>query len=547
MTRSILFTMIVTLGLGASTLRAQEKVLLGKTADGWATQLKTSGDAKLRRSAAFTLGKMGNRATGALPAMKSVYAKEQDVKVREAIVYAMAEISRDSLSIKADPDLESIFVGAIKDSDTYIRRSGAFGLGCLAAKSAVTREALDRALGDPEAIVRQRAAASLGQFGEAGLPSLKKALADSDSLVKRDAADALLQIENPDKVREVLKELLPICRDANSGVRGAALKVLVQIVDPTDKDALATLEESLKDIDIDNRFYAALALSNIGGDRTLAALPVLLEAAKNIEVKRRQLAVLAIRNLGPAAASALPDLVGVLRDDKDAATREYAALALGGIGKAAEAAVPALVEKIKDTSEVRKIRIECAMALSRIGPLPAAVNAIPALLEILGDPKQDTGLRDRIMFALRVHGDKLRTMNGTKDTFVAIMKEPLTAENRMLRYDCAYMLGRIWRADAPDLALDLLHDFLNDTSIKIYLGTTAGVGNVGEGGTGKVTVKDQAKGDGRVMAVEALRYMGAARYSPRLDIMKQLRVLAGDGNPDVELRKKALELVKGTQ
>ena len=66
--------MIVTFCFAASTLHAQEKLVLGKTADGWATQLKTSSDAKLRRSAAFTLGKMGGRATGALPALKGVYA-----------------------------------------------------------------------------------------------------------------------------------------------------------------------------------------------------------------------------------------------------------------------------------------------------------------------------------------------------------------------------------------------------------------------------------------------------------------------------------------
>src|SRR5947209_1734708 len=98
MIRSLL-PMIAIFCLGASPLCAQEKTLLGKTSDGWATQLKTGNDAKLRRNAAFALGKLGNRASGALPAMKAAYAKETDVKVREAIIYALAEICRDSLSI----------------------------------------------------------------------------------------------------------------------------------------------------------------------------------------------------------------------------------------------------------------------------------------------------------------------------------------------------------------------------------------------------------------------------------------------------------------
>src|SRR5437762_241559 len=88
-------------------LRAQ--VFLGKTLNDWSKQLTTSDDAKLRRSAAFALGKMGSRAVGALPAMKALYAGEKDAKVREAILFAMGEISRDNLSIKVDADLEGIF------------------------------------------------------------------------------------------------------------------------------------------------------------------------------------------------------------------------------------------------------------------------------------------------------------------------------------------------------------------------------------------------------------------------------------------------------
>jgi HEAT repeat protein len=543
MIRPLLLSAILVICLGP---KLQAQAFLGKTADGWAKQLSTSDDAKLRRSAAFALGKMGSRAVKALPAMKTRYASEKEVKVREALLFAMGEISRDNVSIKVDPDLEGIFVAAIGDGDVYVRRSAAFALGCLASKSDETRTALDKALADDEAIVRQNAAWSLGQFGEAALPSLKKALTDKDSLVKRDAAGSLLQVADSDKVREVMNELLPMCKDGNSEVRRAALNVLVRIVDRTDKSAIPILAEALKDSDIDNRRNAALALSNIGGNDSAVALPVLIDAIKNGDPELRRLAVLAITNIGPAAANAVPDLVAILRGDQDETTRAHAAVALGGIGKAAAAAVPVLVDKVKDTSEARSVRIACAMALQRIGPVDAAVKAVPALLGVLGDPQQDIGVRDRVMFALRVHTGNLRTMKGPKDTFVKIMSEPLTGQNKMLRYDCAYMLGMIWQREAPDQTLDRLTDFLKDDSIKIFIGTTTGIGSgTGEGGTpGKGDVKELAKGDGRVMAVDALKAMGANRYSARPEIMQQLRDLADNAKTDEPLRKKCRELLK---
>jgi HEAT repeat protein len=542
MLRPLLLTAILAVCL-APNLQAQ--VFLGKTLDGWSKQLTTSDDAKLRRSAAFALGKMGSRAVGALPAMKARYAGEKDAKVREAILFAMGEISRENLSIKVDPDLEGIFVAAVGDGDVYVRRSAAFALGCLASKSAATREALDKALADDEAIVRQNAAWSIGQFGAAALPSLKKALTDKDSLVKRDAAGSLLQIDNPDKVREVLDELLPMCKDSNSEVRRAALNVLFIIVDRADKAAIPTLAEVLKDNDIDNRRNAALILSNIGGSDTAIALPVLMEAIKNGDEKLRRLAVLAINNIGPAAAKVVPDLVGVLQGDRDEKTREHAAVALGGIGKAAAAAVPALVGKVKDTGEASEVRVQCAIAMQYIGPVDQAVKAIPALLDVLCDSRQDFELRNKLMYALRPHNINLRKAPGVKDAFVRVMNEPLTEANKMLRYDCAYMLGMIWQAQAPDQVLDRLKDFLDDDKIRIHLGRTTGVGGgTGEGSTpGKGDVKDLVKGDGRSMATDALKAMGVARYSARADIMQQLRALADNPKIDEPLRKKARELV----
>src|SRR5260370_26824850 len=132
MLRPLLTPLSITFSLGLSSLDAQEK-FLGKTADSWGAQLK-SNDAKLRRGAAFALGKMGSRAFSVLKVMKNAYANEKDVKVRETMIFALGEICRDSVSINMDKDLEKLFLGAITDNDAHLRRSAAFALGRLASK-----------------------------------------------------------------------------------------------------------------------------------------------------------------------------------------------------------------------------------------------------------------------------------------------------------------------------------------------------------------------------------------------------------------------------
>ena len=128
--------------------------------------------------------------------------------------------------------------------------------------------ALDNALLDKEPMVEQNAAWALGQIGDTGLPSLRNALRDGDTFVKRDAASALLQMKDADKVHDLLKDILPLCRDTNSEVRRAALNVLVRIVDTGDQEAIPPLKWALDDRDIENKRNAALALSNIGGEET---------------------------------------------------------------------------------------------------------------------------------------------------------------------------------------------------------------------------------------------------------------------------------------
>lgn len=549
MARQFLLTLGVILCFTGRALHAQDKsAFLGKTGDAWAAQLK-SADAGKRRQAAFALGKMSTRAVAALKDMKAALKTEKDTRVRETLLYALGEICRDTTATSEDAELEKLFVAALReDADAQVRRSAVFALGCLGTKSDTTRKALALALNDSEAIVRQNAAWALGQLGEAALPLLQKALRDADSLVKRDAANSLLQLKDADEVHKLLKDLLPLCKDDNSEVRRAALNVLVRIVDPKDKEAIPVLKAALGDRDLENKRNAALALSNIGGDDTVAALPILLEAIRNGDEELRRQAVVAIRNIGPAAAGAINELMSILRDHKDPETRRNAALAIGGLGKSGEPAIPLLLAKIQDPQEDRMTRVESAMALYRIGNVPAAVKVMPELLAFMTDRGQDSDVRLRASWAMRVHVRNLRSITSALSAYKKLIAEPLTAENKMLRYDAAYMLAIIWQQDCPEDAIDVLGAFLHDDKYKIYRKTSSGVGGTStETVGGTTTVKEVLDGDGRMMALEALELLGPRRYARRAEIMAQLRVLANSKGLYEPLQKKAAELVKAAQ
>jgi HEAT repeat protein len=541
------FLLLTAILLLAPNVSAQgDGKFLNRSAEEWARILKTHADPAQRRNAAFALGKMGNRASQVLPELVKCMPSEIDAKAREAIVVALGEVARESLSANAD-EIEKLLCTTVQnDANPLVRRSAACSLGMLTRKTAATKAALDAALGDDKAEVRQNAAWALGQLGEMGLPGLKRALADADPLVKRDSAGALMHIRDPDKVRTLLDDLLPLCRDANSEVRRAALNVLVQIVEDKDKAAIEPLKAAMQDTDLENKRNAALALSNIGGDDTRDAVPVLLDAIKNGgDVELRRLATLAIRNIGPSASSAVPELVNLLRFDKDAELRGFAAMALGGVGKEAEPAVPFLVEMLVNPSERRDTRIESALAIGRIGPCPASREAVPSLTKVLQDSAQDSKVRERVIWAMRAHNVALREINGVKEAFTKVLGERVNGENRMLRYDCAYMLGMLWQVDAPDAALDVLMEFLKDDTIQLYSGTTSSVGGAGnESVGGQASAKESGKGDGRTMATDALKMIGA-RALARNDIVNQLQFLAKDAKTNDVLRKKCQELLRG--
>ena len=522
--------------------RISAQGFLGKNAAAWLQDLESPREAD-RRSAAYALGKLGSEAFSAMPALIKRLKDDTSAKVRDAAAFALGEIGRDSLMAAGDANLVPALAAALKDADSLVRRSAAYALGNLGPDAASAVEELTAAQGDASPAVRQNVAWALGKMGLAGFPGIRKALGDPDNLVQRDAAAALATFD-PQVVRPALKELLAVCGEKNSEVRKAALIVLVKIVTPDDKAALGPIRQALADPDPEVRINAALALSNIGGSDAAAAVNVLLDSLRRGDPELRRQAAAAIRNIGPEAKRAIPDLIKALRDP-DGETRTNAALALGGIGANAEAAVAPLVDVVGDTKEKTETRIEAAVALRSIGPVPAAVRAVPNLLRVLEDPTQDIKVRERVVWSLRAHKGNLRTLPGVFPTFTKILSEPKDGSNQLLRYDCVYMLGVLQGPEAPPQALNVLLEYLKDDTIQLFDNKKSSVGGTGqETNSGKADVKELVHGDGRVMAVQALTQIGPRPLAKRPDVIQQLEVLAASPTTNAELRDKCKVLLK---
>ncbi len=541
MTRVAVILLI--LGLTALTAPAHAQKFLKRDLAGWIQELGSEKESE-RRNAAFALGKMGMYAANAVPALQRTLEKDASPKVREATAFALGEISRESAKAAGDPQLVAILTKALTDDAWQVRRSAAFALGCLEKEAVAAREPLELALRDKSPEVRQNAAWALGRLGESAIPKLREALRDDDAFVKRDATQSLNLFE-PKSLRPALDDFLRLCQDKDSEVRRAAVTVLIRVVGPADaKVAAAPLRGVLTDTDEEIRRNAALALANIGGKESAAAVPVLLDALHRGDIELRRQAAAALRNIGPDAAKAVPDLEAALRE-QDVELRTNAALALSGIGPDAAKAVPALVNLLVDAKERQEPRMAAAVALSRIGPVPAAIDAVPRLSQLVATAEDDANVRWRVVWALRAHEANLRKMPTVYPALTKVLKEPKTADNRMLRYDCAYMLGVLQRAQAPNEVLDVLAEFLKDATVQIYVNTQATVQATGqETATGKANIIELGKGDGRIMVTQALRDIGPQRYRQRQDIMQQLRVLAGDPETSPELRKDCAALLK---
>jgi outer membrane protein assembly factor BamB len=231
------------------------------------------------------------------------------------------------------------------------------------------------------------------RIGPAAIPLLVEALRHEWASVRREAADALIDLApHTASVQPALRRAL---RDDDPTVAGDAARALGAL-GRSAGSSVAALVDTVSHPDPYVRIYAAEALASIG-PAAANATTVLAEALGDPVPGVRWAACEALASIGPAAHTAVPQLIGAL-DDEFLYVRIFAAGALGSIGPRAQAARDALRAAARDP----RLRDEAEWALGRIGGVqsgapvsspverpPGVTRRLPASALHIGSPPGD--------------------------------------------------------------------------------------------------------------------------------------------------------------
>ncbi len=343
---------------------------------------------------------------------------EREGVVRAVLVRALLETGGCS------PTDGPLLIGLLAtDPEPSVRYGSARLLGRVRATGAVA--ALCEALAhDPEALVRGFAAEALGKIGpeaRAAVPALLAMVKHRDTVNHRSmAVTALAAIDVPPRA-EVSAALSAALSDAEEETQAAAARAVAALglavppAPPPVDPATATLR-ALDDADPQARGAAVLRVKRATAPIDPRWLPGLTRALGHPDPLTRRYAAEALGRAGPAAEASVDALVEALLASSEPGLAREAARALvqveAGAPRVLEAlarhlergqafvadgsadalatlgvnGVPALVRGVR--SKEPYAGFAAAGALARIGP--GAIDAVPALLELLADASRLT-------------------------------------------------------------------------------------------------------------------------------------------------------------
>jgi len=554
MLRHLITSLVISLCLLGPSQGWGQSRFLGQPPATWAKQLEDKEPNK-RRSAAFALGRIGGDAQRFLGRLLEHIQNDIHPGVREMAAVSLGDIivGQKDFGPVYWPELGPVLTERLdKETDSKVRRGLVYALGAFGPAAAPAAPALQKALADPSAPVRQNSAWALGRIGtqvesEAVIDSLCDLLKDDNALVRRDTATALGDIGLPRAQKAVLP-LLDLIGRENKDDKGdpvvlkTALEKLIRLVSERNQDQSGRLYPFLRHEDPETARFAAFALSNIGGLRARPAVEVLRAALKDEDPQVQEVAAAALGNLGPVAKEGVPDLADALFG-RALPVRRSAAIALGRIGPDAEPAVPQLAKVLRDVTQPaeHEVRKYAAEALFHID-YPATEKAIPTVIEIIRDQQGPGDLRQRCVMVLR-HLRDLKKF-GAEEVLTRVLDET-ARESLMVRYDTARVLAHNLREGAPKKTAETLLDMLRNKNLYLYQGTAARVeGGGSETGQAPATVEAGNGGDGRFMAAEALGWLGKA--ANKKEILDELEATAKE--KDERLRaasQEALKMIRG--
>jgi HEAT repeat protein len=307
----------------------------------------------------------------------------------------------------------------------------------------------------------------------------------------RFAAVIAAELAGIKRSRKVVPALVAALRDdADERVRERAAALLGRIADkvvnstdrPDDfrfeamRDGLSAALRGDKSARVRQAAATALGRMRMEARGAVGALAVALQDASP---GPRAAAADALRRLGPQARDALPEIQQLLQDKTaDRATRVQCALAVGRIG-APEAlpALPALKEVLGDPKAPVEVRKAAAEALGQFGKDAAPAAAV--LGKALTTPGTDLSVRREAAMALDTIGPDGRAA-------LSDLIQALKDEDKFVRCRSIHALGRYGKELGPDTknAVTALLRCLDDSVLEVRVAAIEAFGTLGAEGLG---------------------------------------------------------------
>jgi outer membrane protein assembly factor BamB len=287
---------------------------------------------------------------------------------------------------------------------------------------------------------RADAETALSRGGQRSLPLLAEFLNKPDDELHRETFEIIRRIGPP-----AIPVLVEMLRDKRVPIRRNAADALIDLA-PDTETIQPALREALED---DDSFVARDAARALGAldEKAAPSVLALVKALSHPEPHVRLYAAEALASIGPKGASATADLAKAVSDSVPG-VRWAACEALASIGPAAQPAVPRLIEALED--EFLYVRICAAGALGSIGP-----KASPAL-DALNAAAKDPTLRDEIAWASK----RITGIESKHDTVSHAVPAPsitsspqtatITTGNPPIDWDTTAGRNIIWSAELGD-------------------------------------------------------------------------------------------------
>jgi len=365
-------------------------------------------DYSVRRQAVEALGKIGSSPT--VEALITAL-KHEDSSVRREAAKALGKIGSSQA--------EEALIAALKDEDTSVRWRAAVALGWIGSPQVVEEliEVLNEALNDENDRVRRQAAAALGEIGSSqAVAVLIKALNHWDKAVRWNAADALGEIGSPQAVEALITAL---SHNKCIIVRIKATDALGEIGSPQAVEALIT---ALKDKN-ENNSVRRKAAKAVGKTCSSRAEEALITTLKDEDSYIKIQVAVSLAEIGKSQGEDV--LIAALKDE-DSYIKIQVAVSLAGIGKLQ--GVDVLITVLNDENSRRRIRMEAADALGKIGSSQAEEALITAL------KNEDSHIKIQVAVSLAEIG---------KSQGVDVLIEALNHKDIMVRTKAAGALGKI--------------------------------------------------------------------------------------------------------